>query len=387
MSARVVDRSASRLPALDTARGMAMVLVCLSHFSWSAVQRLGETRTFDSLLTISMVASPTFILVSGITLGYMYAGDADVYRRFTGKLRERGLLLLTVAHLLMIPAFHYMAPTPGEALRVLPITTTIGMCLLLGPTVIVRTSRRHRILLGAVLMVLTWLFLFTSPGDSQGTALDAVRTALVGARHTSWWFYSFPLMPWLGAYLFGSAVGQNVRAAARDGRDLRTLLLRYATWLVALALLIEVLVDGLAIVRPSNPLLKELSQSLASPVSKMPPSPVYLLTFGAAGLTLTALADLLIDRSWLRALTRRLGEIGRSSLPVFVVQSYLYYMIELHVLPPGRRTWPLYFLVSLAVVYAAARLWLRLGGNRLLVMPGYGRAHDWFAARRALVGR
>ena len=384
LPARVTSRSGSRLPALDTARGMAMILVCLSHFTWSAVQGLGETRTFGWLLIIGMVASPTFILVSGITLGYMYAGEAEAYRHFVGKLRERGLLLLTAAHLLMIPAFHYMAPTPRHALRVLPITTTIGICLLVGPTAVVHMSRRQRIIFGGVLITLSWLLLFASPSDSQGTTLDAVRGALIGARGTSWWFYSFPVMPWLGAYLFGSAVGQEVRVMAQDGRGLRALLLRYAVWLVSLALLIEILVNGLAFARPSNHLLLELSRSAASSLSKVPPSPVYFLTFGAAGLTLTALADLLLDRAWLRPLTDRLGEIGRSSLPVFVVQSYLYYMVELHLLPPGRRSWPLEYLVSLAFVYATARLWLRLGGNRLLVMPGYARLHNWRAARNTL---
>lgn len=361
-----------------------MILVCLSHFTWSAVQRLGETSTFGWLLIISMVASPTFVLVSGITLGYMYAGEAEAYRHFASKLRERGLLLLTGAHLLMIPAFHYMAPTPGHALRVLPITTTIGICLLAGPTAVVQMSRRQRIISGAVLITLSWLLLFASPADSQGTTLDAVRGALVGARRTSWWFYSFPVMPWLGAYLFGSAVGQDVRATAWDARGLRILLLRYAVWLVALALLVELLVNGLAFVHPGNRLLLELSRSVASSLSKIPPSPAYLLTFGAGGLTLTALADLLLDRTWLRPLTDMLGEIGRSSLPVFVVQSYLYYMVELHLLPPGRRSWPLYYLLSLAVVYGTARLWLRLGGNRLLVMPGYARLHSWRAARHTL---
>jgi hypothetical protein len=186
-------------------------------------------------------------------------------------------------------------------------------------------------------------------------------------------------MPWLGTYLFGSAVGQDVRSAALDGRGLRILFVRYAAWLVALALIVEVLVDGLALVRPSDWLLLELRHSVANSVSKWPPSPAYLLTYGAAGLMLTALADLSFDYGWVRPVTNRLGEIGRSSLAVFVVQNYLYYIIELHLLPPGRRTWPLYFLVSLAMVYATARLWLRLGGNQLLVVPGYTR----LLARRA----
>ena len=387
MTARMIDHSSPRLPALDAARGMAMILVCLSHFSWSASQTLGETRTFLFLITISMIATPTFILVSGVTLGYMYAGGGDAYRDFAAKVRERGLLLLTAAHLVMIPAFRYMAPTPRQALRVLPVTTTIGICLLVGPAVVVHMSRRGRIILGAMLIIVTWLLLFAWPADSQETAFAAVRDALVGTRRTTWWFYSYPVIPWLGVYLFGSAVGEDVRAGARNGRTLHIVVLQHAVWVVALGLFIEVLVDGLAALRPTDQLLLNLSRSVANPLAKLPPSPAYLLTYGAAALLLTALADLLLDRGWLRSVTNWLGDLGRSSLVVFVVQSYLYYMVVLHLMPPGRSTWPLYFLLSLAVVFGTAKLWLLLGGNRLLIVPGYARLQTWRAAHRALAGR
>ena len=102
----VAARASSRLPALDVARGLAMVLVCLSHFVWSATQTVGDTRTFDLLTKLSMIATPTFLLVSGITLGYLHGLRGDGYRRLATKLPERGLLLLSVVHLLMLPALH-----------------------------------------------------------------------------------------------------------------------------------------------------------------------------------------------------------------------------------------------------------------------------------------
>jgi hypothetical protein len=53
------------------------------------------------------------------------------------------------------------------------------------------------------------------------------------------------------------------------------------------------------------------------------------------------------------------------------VQFYLYYVVL--VLWPMRfpAYWPLYFLGSLLVISAAARVWLALGGNRLIRIPGW----------------
>lgn len=365
----------SRLPALDTARGFAMVLVCLSHFVWSATQTVGETRTFDLLLKLSMIASPAFVLISGITLGYVHESGGAVYSRFAAKLRERGLLLLTVAHLCMLPAFHYLAPSRAEAFRVLPITTTIGLCLLLGPSLVSRLSVRGRVLVGALLIAASWVLVYLTPADPQGTLLDIVKDAVVGARHRSWWFYSFPVLPWFGAYLIGAAVGAGVATASATGSAaVRVLLLKWAAGLVGAAVALELGLLAARLALPSNALLADLGGSVGNPFGKVPPTPAYLLVFGAAGLAMTAVSNVLLERGWLRWLTRRASEIGRSSLVVFVVQSYLYYAIELHWLPP-RHVWPLYFLATLGIVLLTARLWLAAGGNKLLVVPGFARTH------------
>jgi hypothetical protein len=83
----------------------------------------------------------------------------------------------------------------------------------------------------------------------------------------------------------------------------------------------------------------------------------------------------MVETKRLTWFTTRAGEIGRASLPVFVVQSYLYYFVELHWLPPTR-FWPLYFVATLLVVYVAARIWLAAGGNELLRLPGWRRYRE-----------
>jgi uncharacterized membrane protein len=362
----------ARLEVLDSTRGIAMLFVCLSHFTWAASETLGPSRLFGSLMTISMVASPTFLLVSGITLGYVHRQTPGSYGHFKAKLRERGILLLTVAHWAMVPSFFYMAPRAHEALRVLPITDTIGVCLLIGPLLVERVTRRARGVIAAGLLALTWTVILTLPlHPTEATRI--VEGALFGAGNNPWWFYSFPVVPWFAVYLLGSVIGEKISFRLQaERRDFSWTFVKWAGGFTIAALLLEI---GSAVVITFASERAALAGSLgilANPLLKYPPTVAYLLTYSAAGLVMAAITARLVEGNHLRWLTKRAGEIGRSSLPIFVVQSYLYYFIELHVLPP-RHVWPLYFLATLGIVYLTARLWLAAGGNELLRLPGWHR--------------
>jgi hypothetical protein len=356
-----------------------MVFVCLSHFSWAAGQRLGENKTFDTLLTLSMLASPTFLLVSGITLGYIRTGSQASYAHFKAKLRERGILLLTVAHWAMVPSFYYMAPRAHEALRVLPITDTIGFCLLFGPLLVERLSPRRRIYTAVALLTVTWAVIFTWPSGGNDV-VRAIEGAFFGTLTTPWWFYSFPVVPWFGVYVAGSVIGERISLDLHaKRRNFAWTFVKWAAGFTAVALSLEV---ASLVVTSLTPLDRHFAagvEALSTPFRKYPPSIAYLLVYGAVGLLMAAVTARLVEDRRLQWLTNRAAEIGRASLPVFVVQSYLYYFIELHWLPPTRY-WPLSFLGSLLLVYLTARLWLAAGGNNLLRIPRWG-GHRLVAAK------
>jgi len=68
---------ARRVDSLDVARGTAMLVVCLSHFAatylapWDNPALSPVVRWCGRFAgTISMVASPCFVSVSGIVVGY-----------------------------------------------------------------------------------------------------------------------------------------------------------------------------------------------------------------------------------------------------------------------------------------------------------------------------
>jgi hypothetical protein len=349
-----------------------MVFVCLSHFTWAATQSLGEGKLFSALMTISMLASPAFLLLSGITLGYVHRQTPGTFPHFKAKLRERGILLLTVAHWSMVPSFFYMAPASHEALRVLPITDTIGVCILVGPALAERMTRRARLVFACALLTLTWSLILTLPLRlSSGARI--IEGALFGTLHDPWWFYSFPVVPWFAVYMVGSVIGEKISFRVQaEHRDFSWMFTKWAGGLTAVVLLLQVSALLLVKFAPDSVNIVERLATVTNPFLKYPPTLGYLLTFSAAGLVMAAITARLVEGGHLGRLTSQAAEIGRSSLPIFVVQSYLYYFIAVHVLPPGH-LWPLYFLATLGVVYMTARLWLAAGGNELLKLPGWHR--------------
>ena len=53
-----------RVRAIDAARGLAMVFVCLSHFGLEYFRRLDEPSIAKALYMVGMIGSPTFMLIS-----------------------------------------------------------------------------------------------------------------------------------------------------------------------------------------------------------------------------------------------------------------------------------------------------------------------------------
>jgi hypothetical protein len=48
-----------------------MLFVCLSHFTGDYLLKTGPTQLADCLGTARMIASPTFVIVSGMVVGFL----------------------------------------------------------------------------------------------------------------------------------------------------------------------------------------------------------------------------------------------------------------------------------------------------------------------------
>src|SRR5947209_17006849 len=79
----------ARVSSIDAARGAAMFFVCLSHFAGAYLWKHG-IRGADFLATVSMIASPSFVLISGMTLGFLGALNPQSLPHLRVRLLDRG---------------------------------------------------------------------------------------------------------------------------------------------------------------------------------------------------------------------------------------------------------------------------------------------------------
>ena len=83
-----------RVRGIDATRGAAMLFVCLAHFGYAYFGLNGADRTGWIVLTIARIASPTFMLISGIVLGILYAFHREDFSSLRDRLIPAGPLNL-----------------------------------------------------------------------------------------------------------------------------------------------------------------------------------------------------------------------------------------------------------------------------------------------------
>jgi uncharacterized membrane protein len=359
----------TRIRAIDATRGTAMLFVCLSHFG-AAYLRPNHALTSAWLVYhATMIATPTFIIVSGMTLGLLHRTHRETFGSIQVKLIDKGLFLLTAGRLFILVAHVPFAGGLQAALRCGFVTDVIGVSVVVGSLLIPRLGAIARIGLGAGAYVLAWaMVLFWHP-HALGWRL--LRTALAGEldrfdAHV--YTYVFPLLPWLGVYLCSTCLGERLagQASSREGHAARSFL-RLGALSMALGVAAKI---GLVLFRggglaSDSDLPWEL---LLEPGRKLPPAPAYLAFYGGAGLLLTGLLFLewrWRPMVWLLGLTTR---IGQTSLFVFILQYFVYYSFFPLAALSYRAFWPAYFFLSLVFVILVDLSWHRHGLNRLLTV-------------------
>lgn len=363
---------ARRIESLDVARGAAMLFVCLSHFSasylaTSVAGAVSSTLSRSAWVaeTVSMIASPTFVGVSALVVGYLHRVHPAGMPALRRKLIDRGLFLLLVGHVIQAPV--YVAGTMSDGLRILFITDVIALAIIIGPTVMMRTGAAARLLAGAALMTSSWLATaFWLPHTAIGRLIARYAFGLVVSAGD---FAGFAPVPWLGVYLLmtvlGERLGEHVRAGELDKSE--SALTRIGAAVMLAGAVFAVVRALLRAVAPGF-VGAHAGISLWSVTHKWPPGPAYLLFFGGAGLILISRAFALSRFSSMAYLTRPLASLGRASFFVFVLQGYLYSLVlpPLHL--PYPQLWPGYYVVTILLLIGAAVIWDRFDGNRYLTV-------------------
>lgn len=360
-----------RLTPLDAARGLAMFAVCVSHFGIGIGHK--EPALAANLWLLGMIASPTFIFLSGAILGYLTRLNRDDPGPLRIQLADRGLFLLTITHLVIDGAHYPRFHSWSDAEHALFMTDTIGASLLLGLAVLPRTTARVRLQLSGALYLAGWaLVLLWHP---EQRAAQLFKEVFFGStnQYTDV-AQNFPLIPWFSVYLAATVLGERV-AEASDGGGLERIGWRLLStgprWIVA-----ALAVKGVYLIcRPTMwssyeampPVWRDL-YDLTTPFDKYPPGPTYLLAYGGLALVLVGVVIVLSERRLVSRLIEAAAVVGRASLFIFVLQFYLYYLL-VPVLPvPHRWLMIPYFVASIGVLWCAAWGWNSIRGNRFFTL-------------------
>jgi hypothetical protein len=347
-----------------------MAFVCVAHFGFSYFALNGAHRAEWAFYAIGRIASPTFMLISGVVLGFLYALHRGEFAVLRDRLIDRGIFLLTITHVLIAGAH---AAVPGGipiALLSGVITDTIGFNLILGALLITRTSPSRRVLISAIVYAAAWTLVFV--WQPRATWLEVVKQVLIGSTRVldTTWDFDCPLVPWFAFYFAASTLGERLGMLhlAGDPARMKTLVTRLAAGGMACGAGFGALLLAGGRWMPATISVLDV---LRSPMQKNPPSPAYFALYGGIGLLMLRVF-LEIDRTE-SAGVEIATMVGQTSLFAFVIEYYVYFSV-LYPLHLGYAfAWPLYFATSVAVVAAACALWRRQGYNRLLTVGYPGR--------------
>ncbi|HEX4682840.1 MAG TPA: heparan-alpha-glucosaminide N-acetyltransferase domain-containing protein [Gemmatimonadaceae bacterium] len=353
----------TRIDSIDVLRGAAMVFVCLSHFATGYLYQNGRLSSAYLLSVVSMVASPSFMLVSGMVAGFLVAVAPWRFPQIRHHLVDRGVFLLVAGHFVLAVAtlrhFHdlWAAYTTGY------ITDVIGLALIAGPPLARELSPRNRAALAVALFGTSWIVSTTwHPTTSGASWIQHYLFGVPGARAT------FPLLPWFAVYVLGTLLGERFGASYRTGdrKAARGVLLRVGCASVAASLGAFAAVRFLATFGVAALSLPTIVR-ITSPTQKYPPGPVYLLLFGGAALIMGWCAIELNERRDVTGAVEFLKHLGQASLFVYFLQAFTYNGIK-HAGLRYTPFWPLLFAGTLLLFGLAARAWCYIDGNRFFTV-------------------
>jgi uncharacterized membrane protein len=356
-----------RLLALDAARGIAMLFVCIAHFGWGYLEGAGYNHAAVIVTLAGEVATPTFIAISGILLGQLYGAGPSPKPTWPAtrlKLIDRSIFLLTIGHALIVLAHQ---PTGfGRGVKVVFVTDVVAIAALAGAFLMPRFTERSRLALSLGLLLAGDLL----AGWDGRQPVSLARELLGGTVGPHLLDYSFPFLQWTGVYLAATLVGQ--RLAKSHGTDsqhsVERRLLRFGASSMLLAILMKALFNIMRAAHeiPGGGTLALLSE-LTTPWQKLPPGPVFLLFQGGLGVVLVGCCMLGEHRPAARVLLVHFAVIGRNSLSVFIAQYALFKSMQALHLPPFA-AWPLLFLAAIASLRAFAIWWDLHDGSRWLTV-------------------
>lgn len=317
---------AGRVFALDAARGVALVFVCLAHFldMYFLAPGAHKGAALANLHAFTKIATPTFMLVSSMVLGYLIALHRRDAEKFRLRVFDRALFLVTAGHVVSAVS---LIPRHGlrDAFLNGHVTDTIAVCMIGGILMARRTDAATRVGLGLLLYAAGWIgWLMWEPDHA---ALKTGKGMLLGADELEGTGFSFPLLPWFAVYLVGTALGEWINTVGREQLADAGKRLAFRSGIVLVCAV--VVKAGILLVLPmfrSPGLIETIStvQPWFSPYQKHPPGPCYVIFFGSAALSMIGLFLWRAGDVPRRRGLPLLACMGKHALSLYLLQSFVY---------------------------------------------------------------
>ena len=359
-----------RFGSIDAVRGTAMLFVCIAHFTAIYLWRTGARELASYLGTVGMIASPTFVIVSGMMVGFFAATNPGAFRDLRLKLLDRGVFILVVGHLLLAITVTRTSSGLAQAYRTSFITDAIAVSVIVAPWLMTALEATPRIAVAASVFLLNWLVVVQWHPAAIG--LVTLKRYFVGTPSgpDSLETLIFPVIPWFAAYLAATVLGELVGKmyASGDRKGAHLLLARIGGVSVLIAGVIDAATDGFRRAEAGLVGVDWNPMFFFAIYQKFPPGPVYLGFFGGAGIVLLAVILEIDRRGEFPRVMSQLRQLGRASLFVFIAQFALYVALlgRLHL--SYTPLWPVLFVFSIIALMQGAAVWDRYDGNRFLTV-------------------
>ncbi len=352
--------SQKRLRFIDSGRGVAMIFVCLSHFSEAYFQATNKIALMEISCKISMIASPTFMIITGMMLGYLYTVKGQDFSCTRRILIDRGLFLITIAHIIIQITFLPLIDKFGSSYMTTFVTDAIGISMIIGTLLISKLSKYYRLMLAALIFSISWFFVYIGKPDNY--FLSILYEICFGSVYQKSFFDTFPLVQWLAIYLVGTVLGEVVAKYQLSNRldKVFPLFMKIGSIGMIIALVFY-FVRGHLISEGFYSDFLHITQ-------KNPPGIIYFAFYGSIGIFILALLERIIAMDWFNSIIYRFELIGRTSLFVFVLQYFMYFFILVLIDPPFTVFWPVLFLITIYIVMVASKFWYHKKYNRFITV-------------------
>ncbi|MBD3170197.1 MAG: DUF1624 domain-containing protein [candidate division Zixibacteria bacterium] len=359
----LTKKTIPRLQAIDVGRGIAMTLVILVHTTWSLVRDSAGNieRMYMPIVWISQMATPAFLLISGMMLGYLYhCSDEFKFAAIKQKLTKRAIILITFIHIVLNASWAIHEGSFWMIITALAITDIIGLTILF---YIFLIQRRNLTMTSAVIVfVASWLAARLWLPQAEFWLI--VKQVLFGPsyRQDIIIHSSFALLPLACIYHAGVVLGGKLARGVLLDRTIE-LAREYASYGIILVVSAVSLHQLGKFVFPLVGLTGLDWEGALYLFQKYPPSISFALFYSGATLILIAL--LLAVEKWkggLGVLGDFFRVFGRTSLFTFAIQAHITLTIpsllgiyaSLHF-----SQWLMLFISTFSAIWILSYLWMR----------------------------